>query len=128
MQFNKTAQCVKAITTQNLHCPVSLYPRKLSIKSYVETLQQNGSVQHRHKHFLNVRGALSFKQSFQKMFRSHVVHHALPHKSVLSHVLQNKSPYEHLARTLTDRSLDVAMSTKFDTLLQQLTLLPKMVI
>lgn len=38
------------------------------------------------------------------MFWSHVVLHALPYKRVLSHVLQNKSPNEHLYGTSPDLS------------------------
>ena len=62
--------------------------------TYVESPQQNGRVERKHQHVLNVGRALLFQSKLPKQFWSYAIFHATYIiNRVPSNLLENKSPY-----------------------------------
>jgi hypothetical protein len=73
--------------------------------SCVETLQQNGRVERKHQHILNVGRALLFQSKLPKHFWSYALLHAtFLINRVSTPLLQNKSPYKVLHNHVPDLS------------------------
>jgi hypothetical protein len=65
--------------------------------SCVETPEQNGRVERKHQHLLNIGRALLFQAKLPKTFWSYAVQHATYIiNRIPSTILKNKSPYELL--------------------------------
>jgi hypothetical protein len=88
--------------------------------SCVETPQQNGRVERKHQHILNIASALLFQAKLLKHFWSFAVLHAIfLINHVPSPILQNKCPYELLNGELPDlESLKVFGSLAYASTLQ----------
>jgi len=91
---------VKTVRTDN--GPEFLIPNFYSSKgierqtSCVETPQQNGRVERKYQHILNVARALLFQSKLPKQFRSYsVLHVVYIINRIPTPLLQNKSPYFH---------------------------------
>jgi hypothetical protein len=71
--------------------------------TYVETPEQNGRVERKHQHLLNVGRALLFQAKLPKSFWNYAIQHAtfLINRTPTP-VLNNKSPFEVLNKTLPD--------------------------
>jgi len=75
-------------------------------KSCVETPQQNGRVERKHQHILNVGRALLYQSKLPPSFWSYAIHHAVfLINRVPTPLLENKSPYFLLHHKLPDISL-----------------------
>jgi hypothetical protein len=105
-QFNT---CVKTIRTDN--GPEFLIPDFYSSKgivhqtSCVETPQQNGRVERKHQHLLNVGRSLLYQSKLPKQFWSYaVVHAAFIINRVNTLLLASKSPYHLLYNKPPDLS------------------------
>lgn len=71
--------------------------------SCVENPQQNGRVEKKHQHMLNVGRALLFQSKLPKQYWSYAIMHATYIiNRVLSPLLDNKSPYTLLHGSLPD--------------------------
>ncbi|CAJ2651582.1 unnamed protein product [Trifolium pratense] len=71
--------------------------------SCVESPQQNGRVERKHQHILNIARALLYHSNLPKNFWSYAVLHATYIMNRMpTPVLQNKSPYEILHQSLPD--------------------------
>jgi len=103
-QFSTTVKCIRSDQGPefNLHQFYSLKGIEHQM-SCVETPQQNGVVERKHKHILNITRAPIFQNNLSKLFWNFVVSHVvfllnkLPNK-----VLHNKSPYDILYDTSPD--------------------------
>jgi hypothetical protein len=74
-------------------------------RSCVETPQQNGRVERKHQHILNVGRALLFQSKLPKHFWSYALLHAtFLINRVSTPLLQNKSPYQVLHNHVPDLS------------------------
>jgi hypothetical protein len=74
-------------------------------KSCVETPQQNGRVERKHQHILNVGRALLFQSKLPKQFWSYALLHAtFLINRVPTPILLNQSPYQVLHNTIPDLS------------------------
>ena len=74
-------------------------------KSCVETPQQNGRVERKHQHLLNVGRALLYQSNLPKSFWSYAVPYAaFIINRVTSNLLQQKSPYQPLHDNVPDIS------------------------
>jgi hypothetical protein len=74
-------------------------------KSCVETPQQNGRVERKHQHILNVGRALLFQSKLPKHFWSYALLHAtFLINRVSTHLLHNQSPYQVLYNQTPDIS------------------------
>lgn len=74
-------------------------------KSCVYTPQENGRVERRHQHILNVSRALMFQSKLPKKFWSYVVLHVVYLINRIStKILNNKSSYEVLYNEVPDLS------------------------
>jgi hypothetical protein len=72
-------------------------------KSCVETPQQNGRVERKHQHILNVARALLFQSKLPKSFWCYAVHHAtFLINRVPTPLLHNLSPYQLLYDSIPD--------------------------
>jgi len=72
-------------------------------KSCVETPQQNGRVERKHQHILNVARALLFQSKLPNFFWSYAVIHAIfLINRVPTPILKQKSPYQLLYGFLPD--------------------------
>jgi len=75
-------------------------------KSYVETLQQNGRVERKYQHILNVGRALLFQSKLPPSFWSYAILHAVfLINRFPTPVLHNQSPYHVLFHKLPDIQL-----------------------
>jgi len=71
--------------------------------SCVETPQQNGVVERKHQHILNITRALIFQSNLPKLFWNFATSHAIFLLNRLpSKVLHNKSPYDILYASSPD--------------------------
>ncbi|CAJ2661961.1 unnamed protein product [Trifolium pratense] len=72
-------------------------------KSCVESPQQNGRVERKHQHLLNIARALLYQSNLPKQFWSFAVLHATYIiNKITTPMLENKSPYEMLHQSLPD--------------------------
>ncbi|CAJ2644692.1 unnamed protein product [Trifolium pratense] len=75
-------------------------------KSCVETPQQNGRVERKHQHLLNVGRALLFQSKLPKPFWSYAVLYAtFLINRITTPTLHNKSPYQLFHQSIPDMSL-----------------------
>ncbi|KAK2459095.1 putative mitochondrial protein [Trifolium repens] len=75
-------------------------------RSCVENPQQNGRVERKHQHILNVGRALLFQSKLPKVFWSYAVSHAVfLINRVTTSLLDNKSPHQLLYDSIPDISL-----------------------
>ena len=105
-QFNSKIQKLRSDNGPEF-CLPEFYSLKGIVhqKSCVETPQQNGVVERKHQHILNVTRALLFQSNVPKIFWNFAVNHAIFLINRLpSRVLDNKSPYQLLHNSLPDIS------------------------
>jgi hypothetical protein len=88
--------------------------------SCVETPQQNGRVERKHQHLLNIARALLFQSNLPKQFWCYAVLHATYIiNRTATPVLKGKSPYEMIFNTLPDlNTLKVFGSLAYASTLQ----------
>lgn len=106
-QFNKRIKMIRSDNGPEFLLP-SFYKSKGIIHqvSCVATPQQNGRVERRHQHILNVSRALMFQSQLPKLYWSYAVLHATYLiNRVPSKVLNNKSPHEILFGLPPDLSM-----------------------
>ena len=100
----------------------SFYASKCIVhhKSCVETPQQNGRVERKHQHFLNVSRALLYQSKLPSSYLSYALLHAIYIiNRFTSPTLHNKSPYQLLHDTIPDvQSFKVFGSVCYSTSLQ----------
>jgi hypothetical protein len=97
-QFHVSVKCVRTDNGPEFLIP-SYYANKGIIHqtSCVENPQQNGRVERKHQHLLNVRRSLLFQSKLPKKFWSYAITHATYLiNRVTTPLLNNKSPYHLL--------------------------------
>jgi hypothetical protein len=97
-QFNTIVKCIRTDNGPEFLIP-SFYAKKGIIHqtSCVENPQQNGRVERKHQHLLNVGRSLLFQSKLPNKFWSYaVVHATFIINRVTTPLLQNKSPYHLL--------------------------------
>jgi hypothetical protein len=121
-QFHTTPKIVRTDNGPEFSLP-SFYASKGIIhqKSCVETPQQNGRVERKHQHLLNVGRALLYQSKLPKTYWSYAILHAtFIINRVTTPLLHNQSPYQKLHHTIPDlHSFKVFGCLCYATTLQQ---------
>jgi hypothetical protein len=105
-QFNSKLKIIRSDNGIEFSIP-SFYASKgiLHQTTCVETPEQNGRVERKHQHLLNVGRALLFHAKLPKKFWSYAISHStFLINRIPTHILNNKSPYELLHKELPDLS------------------------
>jgi hypothetical protein len=98
VQFNTTVKTVRTDNGPEFYMPQFYASKGISHQnSFVETPQQNGRVERKHQHLLNVGRSLLYQSKLPKQFWSYaVIHAAYLINRVSTPLLQSKSPYQLL--------------------------------
>jgi hypothetical protein len=103
-QFHTTPKTVRSDNGPEFILPAFYASKGISHqKSCVETPQQNGRVERKHQHILNVGRALLFQSKLPKSYWSYAVLHAVfLINRVTTPLLKNQSPYQILYNSIPD--------------------------
>jgi len=110
-QFHNTIKCIRSDNGPEFF-QKNYFSSKgiLHQTSCVYTPQQNGRVERKHQHILNVARALMFQSNIPKHFLSYAIKHVVfLINRVPSPVIQNKTPFELLHNEPPDFNMGITI-------------------